>query len=240
MINCGKYLLLEKIGQGKFGKIFKAKIIKNNVLIAIKIENNHYSLLKHETTILNYLNNNKCKNIPLVYWFGIHETYPCLVIPYYSITLVQILKDKSIDFNMDKLMHSMLSIIESIHKSSVIHRDIKPENFMINNCREIILIDFGLATFSIEEDCIKKQNNMIGNVLFASPNVQEMNTPRRIDDLISISYIGLLFHLGYLPWNFNTDIIFMKKIENINKYRDNCNIFDYIQNLYNNRLCYKF
>jgi serine/threonine protein kinase len=239
MIINGKYLLLEKIGQGKFGKIFKAKIIKNNVFIAIKIENNHYGLLKHETTILNYLNNNKCKNIPLVYWFGIHETYPCLVIPYYSITLIQLLKDKSFDFDLLKLMQSMLSIIETIHNASVIHRDIKPENFMVNY-KEIVLIDFGLATFSLEEDSVEKHNNMIGNILFASPRVQEMYTPCKIDDLISISYIGLLFHLGSLPWNFETDIIEMKKMENINKYRDNCNIFDFIENLYNNQLCYIF
>jgi serine/threonine protein kinase len=68
---CDKYLIVEFIGKGKFGEVYKGVFGDN--LVAIKIENNTMKLLKHETTILHYLYRKGCKNIPIVHWFGVGE-----------------------------------------------------------------------------------------------------------------------------------------------------------------------
>ena len=52
-----KYIVENLIGKGKFGKIFKGYIHKNNTAIAIKMEPSEGEMksIKHEVTILNYL-----------------------------------------------------------------------------------------------------------------------------------------------------------------------------------------
>ena len=54
-----KYLLLNIIGNGKFGTIYKGKNIRNNEFVAIKTESPEQTL-KHETKMLNYLYSNNC------------------------------------------------------------------------------------------------------------------------------------------------------------------------------------
>ena len=65
-----KYKIINKIGEGSFGLIYKGQNIRTNEYVAIKIEpiENELKLLKNESTIYQYLNNNE--GIPNVKWFG--------------------------------------------------------------------------------------------------------------------------------------------------------------------------
>jgi serine/threonine protein kinase len=270
-----KYMIISQIGQGNFGKVFKALNIKiknsddeSNKYVAIKIENlktlSNFKILKHETTILNYLNKNKCNNIPLVHWYGSFNQIPCLVIPFYNYSLTQYItnlnyqEDKNISNYNLKMIRSMLEIINHCHELYVIHRDLKPDNFMFNHKDELILIDFGLATFIYQDTLLVdiSEKHFIGNIIYASPNVHQLKKADKIDDIISISYIYLLIYLGgSLPWmNINgnseikledeskfSQILNLKKIQNINLSKKNDDkIFEFIQNAYDNNMSYDF
>ena len=65
-----KYKIINKIGEGSFGLIYKGQNIRTNEYVAIKIEpiENELKLLKNESQIYQYLNNNE--GIPNVKWFG--------------------------------------------------------------------------------------------------------------------------------------------------------------------------
>jgi serine/threonine protein kinase len=69
MIN-NKYNLIEKIGKGNFGSIYKGENIRTNELVAIKVEpiQSNTNLLKNEAKIYQYLLNSP--NVPQVKWFG--------------------------------------------------------------------------------------------------------------------------------------------------------------------------
>jgi serine/threonine protein kinase len=255
----GKYEIISKIGQGKFGSVFKAiNTVKKNILdnnyVAVKMETTDCRILKHETTIINYLNKNKCNNIPLVHWYGIFNDIPCLVTPFYHYSLTQFIKDKKYQEQSDKMAHTnllmqkMLDILKNCHGLFVIHRDIKPDNFMFNHKNELILLDFGLGTFiDTENEEPEIQNSFIGNVIYASPNIHKNIKSRKIDDIISVSYIYLLIYLGgKLPWmNLNgnnelnenkfNEISNLKEIQNILLHKKNDDkIFDFIEKAYNN------
>ena len=68
-IICNKYKLLEKIGDGSFGTIYKGANIRTQEFVAIKIEPiiNNTKLLKNETIIYQYLNNNDNQDIFINY-----------------------------------------------------------------------------------------------------------------------------------------------------------------------------
>ena len=81
-----KYKLVEEIGKGNFGVVCKAIDIVSKKEVAVKFDTTKIKLLRHEATIINYLTSNKCKNIPIIYWFGIYGDglIPCIVMPLYK------------------------------------------------------------------------------------------------------------------------------------------------------------
>jgi serine/threonine protein kinase len=105
---------------------------------------------------------------------------------------------------VNKIMYRMIEIIENVHEQYVIHRDIKIENFMILE-NEIFIIDFGLATFYVDENSqhipYKKREYITGTPKYISINIHNGIEPSRRDDLISIGYIYLYLYSGNLPWN---------------------------------------
>ena len=68
-----KYIIEEKISSGQFGKVYKGKHKRTNEQVAIKCEslNSPILLIKQEATLLNYLYNKGCRNVPFVYYYGI-------------------------------------------------------------------------------------------------------------------------------------------------------------------------
>jgi len=202
-----KYIIQNKIGNGKFGVVYKGIYKKTNEPVAIKTEDSRTSIksLKHETTVLKYLYDHGSHNIPVIYWYGIHLNDTCLIMTYYDMSLYQYIQ-KNDEISIHKLNRIFLQcilILESIHKLFVIHSDIKPQNFMLKN-GELFLIDFGLSTFYIHENGEhideRKSDTIIGTPKYISFNIHNGISPSRRDDLISIGYMYIFMFCRELPW----------------------------------------
>lgn len=202
-----KYKLLEKIGNGKFGTVYKGVNQKTNEFISIKIEtkNTPIKLLKNETAILKYLYDYGSRITPIVYWFGVDKNNSYLVMSYYKITLYDYCNQNTLSVEkIDKIMYASIDILETIHKNYIIHCDIKPQNFMIHN-EELFLIDFGFSRFFIDE---RKNHlldsgtfNIIGTPKYMSYNIHNGISPSRRDDLISLGYMYIYLQCRELPWD---------------------------------------
>lgn len=208
-----KYRIEKAIGSGKFGEVCKGINEKNGELVAIKFESPETptKLIKHETTILKYLYDHGCRNIPTVFWFGIWNHYSVLIMPFLECSLYDKIKSfhkEQRALPMEKIHATMVSaidIIMAVHKNYVIHRDIKPQNFMLKN-GELYLIDFGLATFYIDDNRKHVVNAhssqfITGTPKYVSYNIFNGDTPSRRDDLISLGYIFIWMACGELSWD---------------------------------------
>ena len=118
------------------------------------------------------------------------------------------------------IMRTCIEVLENIHKNYVIHRDIKPYNFMFKNM-ELYLIDFGFATFYVDEEkrhvpLIGSQTEIIGTPKYISYHIHDGFEPSRRDDLISIGYIYLFLINGSLEWENLENVTIYGMISEIN------------------------
>ena len=199
-----KYRVVSKIGRGSFGQVYKGVSSKNGAPVAIKVDTQG-SMLKHETTILKYLYDASCRQIPAVYWYGQIGAHVGLVMSYYDGSLLDYLHSKPLtDSKLNNIIVQYIQILESIHKQFVIHRDIKPQNCMIKQ-GELFLVDFGMATFYIDEDQhhvsdATDADTIIGSPKYLSYYVHRAHSPSRRDDMISLGYMYLFLLHHRLPW----------------------------------------
>jgi serine/threonine protein kinase len=222
-----KYKIINRIGSGSFGSIYKAQNIRTKEFVAIKVEpiKDNLKLLKNESNIYNYLNGLKC--VPILKWFGKDETNYYMVINLLGISL-QELKNKMLKIPLTlvlKIGIKIINILRLIHEKGLVHRDIKPDNFLFGvNSFHIYLIDFGFCKLYVHDGIhnqAKKTHNLIGSMNYASISSHKRCELSRRDDLESLGYMLLYFINGTLPWNNdnNEKEVVLKKINIIN---DSC------------------
>ena len=214
MIN-NKYKLLNKIGEGSFGSIYKAENCRKREEVAIKVEpvSNSTTLLKNESNLYQYLLGTP--GIPQVKWYGRDDLNYYMVIPLLGKSLNQILYEKKV-FSLKLILQigiQILYLLKSIHGKGLIHRDIKPDNFLLginSENNKIFLIDFGLCKTYVKDNKhieMKLVKGLIGSITYASINAHKNIHLSRRDDLESLGYMLLYFYFGNLPWR---EIDFLK------------------------------
>jgi len=203
-----KYKLIEKIGEGSFGLIYKGQNIRTNEYVAVKVEpiKHQLKLLKNESNIYQYLNG--CINIPSVKWFGKDEINYYMVINLLGESLDN-LKKRTGTFSLRLILKigiKVIFLLKMIHDKGLIHRDIKPDNFLfsLNNKKDIYLIDFGFCKPYLKDGkhiALKTTSNIIGSKTYTSVNSHNFMELSRRDDLESLGYMLIYFYLERLPWH---------------------------------------
>ena len=206
MIIANKYKILEEIGKGAFGKVYKGENIRTKELVAIKVEkvNGDIKSLKYETQIYQAITSGKkTAGFLQVKWFGLVKDFYFMVLPLLGDTLGQF---KRTYHDVGKLPinlilsfgKEMIKRLQYIHDKGFIHRDVKPDNFLFDLSTEktpnnIYLLDFGFCKQYLLPDGIhipKKINKqLIGTPNYVSINIHNGLEPSRRDDLESVGYI---------------------------------------------------
>ena len=201
-----KYEILESIGVGSFGAVYKGRNKRTGEYVAIKMErvSNEIHLLKHESTIYHYLNN--IPGVPQLRWFGNDGQHYYMVLNLLGDSL-ETIKQRLGRLTLLSVLQigvQGLNLLMAIHDKYLVHRDIKPSNFVfgIGNYN-LNLIDFGFCkSYTRDKEHIKfrKTSSLIGSLSFASVNSHDRIDLTRRDDLESLGYVLLYLYLGSLDW----------------------------------------
>lgn len=253
-----KYQIDKVISKGAFGYVFKGHHLKTGEQIAVKMDAVKDCItIPHETKILNYLASYNTKGVPKIYWYGVWQEMPCLVMTLYECSLFDYMTHKVIDTHiLHPLFEKIMAVMHHVHQKFVLHRDIKPQNFMIRK-GEIFLIDFGLATFLVNGEGQhfpdEPQTTITGTIKFISLRVLEGHRYARRDDLFSIGYMYLYMLKGNALWEpenthneganaciqishpLNQKRVFNKQFDNLVKIcglEPHTHIFKYLHNIY--------
>lgn len=159
-----KYKIIQKLGQGTFGVVQKAKNLETNKLVALKQLLNHSAkegfpiTAMREITILKELHHkNILELVDMVYEppkisnpLDVIHQRGCFytVSPYMSSDLVGLLKNPNVKLEVPHikcLMQQLLRGIQYIHEQKFLHRDIKAANILVDFDGVLKIADFGLA-----------------------------------------------------------------------------------------------
>ena len=199
-----------QLGKGGFGQLYLGRNLKENDLVAIKVEERgSRSHLYAEFQILKEIENEK--GIPKVYYFHKGHKHNYLMMQLLGKSLDKLFTEMKRHFSIKTVSmigYQMVQRIEYVHSKGYIHRDIKPGNFLIGKSSEkerLYIIDFGLSKKYIDKITgkhviYKEGKGLTGTARYVSLNTHYGIDQSRRDDIEGIAYNLIYFAKGKLPW----------------------------------------
>jgi tetratricopeptide (TPR) repeat protein len=201
-----RYRIIEKIGEGGMGVVFKAEDTVLKRVVALKILNK--TLVADKRNLERFFSEARSTasltqaNIVTVYDVGqIKDDYFISMEYIEGENFMSLIRRKK-TFSASQIIFIAIKLFKALdysHRKGIIHRDIKPHNIMITKQKEIKIMDFGLAV--ILGDQKKGESGVItGTPYYMSPEqIQGIPVDHRTDIYSSGT---TLFHLttGHVPF----------------------------------------
>jgi eukaryotic-like serine/threonine-protein kinase len=171
----GDYRLLEVIGRGGMGVVYRAQQLSLNRDVAIKMiqENRPLSPENRQRFFAEAEANARLDHPGIVPLYEVNEYQGH---PYFSMQLIrgETLADRLRQGPLPqreaaRMMIEVCRAIGFAHSQGVLHRDIKPSNIMIDAQRKLRVTDFGLAKFADSVDSLTRTGAVVGTPSYMSP-----------------------------------------------------------------------
>jgi hypothetical protein len=220
-LTLGRYQIIEEIGRGAMGMVYKAKDPKLNRVTAIKtisfveefdpdeINDAKESFFLEAETVAK-LNH---PNIVTIYDVGEEFDLLYIAMEYLGQENLEPYCKKENLLPIRRTIDIVAQIADAIsyaHKHGIVHRDIKPANIMVLSDNKIMVTDFGIArSMALTRT---KPGTVKGTPLYMSP---EQIAGRKVDGRSDIFSMGIIFYkllTGELPFTANDFTSLLYKI----------------------------
>ncbi|HWI57363.1 MAG TPA: serine/threonine-protein kinase, partial [Bacillota bacterium] len=201
--------ILECLGRGGMGVVYKARQPLLNRLVALKIlapekekDPQFAERFMREAQALARLNH---PNIVTVYDFGETQGLYYLLMEFVDgMNLRQLLQNrKLVPEEALAIVPHICDALQYAHEQGIVHRDIKPENVLLDKQGRIKLADFGIAKIlgqAAPEAARTAATEVVGTPYYMAP--EQVEKPTKVDHRADIYSLGVVFYemlTGELP-----------------------------------------
>ena len=202
------YKILDKLGEGGMGVVYKAQDTKLDRIVALKFlskqllcDEDARTRFVHEAKAASALNH---PNITTIYEIDEAEGECFICMEYIDgRSLKELIKEKEIEgWNIGKIIDVGIQIAEGLskaHQKGIVHRDIKSDNIMLTDEGVVKIMDFGLAKLKGATK-VTKTGTTLGTMQYMSPEqAQGMEVDQR-SDIFSFGVVLYEMVTGQLPF----------------------------------------
>ena len=205
--------LIEKIGQGNYGTVYKALHKKTGKIVAAKVANIGCGTdaFKKEITVLS-----QCSSPYIVSYLGSYiKNYSIWIILEYCdggslLDLINILEKNLNEEQIASIVFMMLQGLNFLHENKKIHRDVKTGNILLTREGMAKLGDFGVSTQL--NHSFSKKISKIGTPFYMSPEVICQNKYNYKCDIWSLGITCIEMAEGEPPFAKTKHYLVLKKI----------------------------
>ena len=212
------YKILEKLGEGGMGVVYKAQDTKLDRFVALKFFPPHLHASEQdkarfvqEAKVAAALNH---PNICSIIDIQDHDDQMFIVMEFVD---GETLRDRKNSLSFKQTIDIGIQIAEGLaaaHGKGIVHRDIKPENIMMRKDGIAQIMDFGLAKLEGVAS-FTKAGSTIGTTSYMSPEqVQGVETDNR-SDIFALGVVLYELFAGRLPFNGAHETAVMYEIVNV-------------------------
>ncbi len=219
----GKYELIEEIGRGGMGIVYKGvdpymgrplaiKTIRLDSIIADKDFDKWKQRIIEEAKLTGNL---KHQNIITIYDAGEDSGNFFIAMEYIEGQSLRGLIDSGKSFSLEEIKNLMSQICDALsyaHKRDVIHCDIKPENIILDASNKAIILDFGIARMCTAT--LVQTQNFKGSPGYMSPEQIKGENPDTRSDIFSLGAVLYEIITGHMAFSGDNIASVIQKIIN--------------------------
>ena len=189
------FQIVQELGAGGMGTVYKAKDIRLNRYVAIKMLHSHitnhsnvYKRFQNEAMISAQINH---PHVTTLLDFIEVDGRSYLIMEYVDGSALDELLQSNGPLPEQRCIDiciQMLKGLSEAHQHHILHRDLKPGNIMVNKKGFVKIMDFGIAHIS-SATRITAQNKVIGTAEYIAPEIYLGKEPTKVSDLYSIGII---------------------------------------------------
>ena len=170
----GKYEVLETVGHGGMGVVYKAVDPEIGRLVGIKMMTsavlNDPLLQQRFYREAQSAGKLRHPNIVTIYDLGVQEAVPYIVMEFLEGESLDVTFRSGRPLALEEKLNIAMQVCSALayaHEHSIIHRDIKPGNVMLLKDGTVKLVDFGIARIGAEY--VTRSGQLLGSIQYMSP-----------------------------------------------------------------------
>jgi eukaryotic-like serine/threonine-protein kinase len=211
------YRVLEKLGEGGMGVVYKAHDTKLDRTVALKFLPQH--LTAHEPERSRFLQEAKAasalnhQNICTIHYLEEVDEKQFIVLEFVDgVTLRQKIPVQKIQ---DALGYAIQigEALQEAHAKGIVHRDIKADNIMINSKNQVKVMDFGLAKLKGSMK-LTKTSSTVGTLAYMAPEQLQGGDVDARSDIFSFGVVLYEMLAGRTPFSGEHEAAMMYSIVN--------------------------